>query len=432
METIFALCSASGKAGVAVIRISGPKAWDATRRLCVTLPEPRKLALRVLRDTSDKRLDEALVVCFEKDKSFTGEDICELHTHGSTAVISAVLTELNQNSDLRSAEPGEFTRQALENGRLDLAQVEGLADLIDAQTEMQRRQAQRVLSGAIGQSTKMWRLDLIRAASLLEATIDFVDEDVPVDVMPEVTALVRRTKKSLQSEIAGVGMAERLRDGFEVVIVGPPNVGKSTLLNALAGREAALTSQYAGTTRDVVEVQMDLNGLPVVIVDTAGIRETDDPIENMGIARAVQRAQGADLRVFLCDNDENLGIDQQVGDIRVAPKSDLRKDRDPNLGIAGSVSGLTGAGVEALMTQVASELKARYKVVGCLSRDRHKVAATAAIAHLDQVLAMSEAIEHDIAAEEIRAAVRALRQLVGAVGVEDVLDNIFASFCIGK
>ena len=432
METIFALCSAPGKAGVAVIRVSGPEAWDATRRLCGTLPELRQMAVRVLRDKQGNALDEALIVCFEKKRSFTGEDICEFHLHGSTAVISAVLMELSQNPCLKSAEPGEFTRQALENGRLDLAQVEGLADLIDAETEMQRRQAQRVLAGAIGDSAKIWREDLIRAACLLEATIDFVDEDVPVDVMPEVSDLLKRTMQSLQSEIAGVGIAERLRDGFEVVIVGPPNVGKSTLLNALAGREAAITSQYAGTTRDVVEVQMDLNGLPVVIVDTAGIRETNDPIEKLGIERAVKRAQQADLRVFLCEADVVFGIDRQIGDIQVVPKSDLKTVDIADTGSIGAVSGLTGEGVEILMTQVASELKARYRVVGCLSRVRHKVAATAAMAHLDRVLAMSEAIEHDIVAEEIRAAVGALRQLVGAVGVEDVLDSIFASFCIGK
>ena len=432
METIFALCSAPGKAGVAVIRVSGPEAWDATRRLCGTLPELRQMAVRVLRDKQGNALDEALIVCFEKERSFTGEDICEFHLHGSTAVISAVLTELSQNPCLKSAEPGEFTRQALENGRLDLAQVEGLADLIDAETEMQRRQAQRVLAGAIGDSAKIWREDLIRAACLLEATIDFVDEDVPVDVMPEVSNLLKRTMQSLQSEVAGVGIAERLRDGFEVVIVGPPNVGKSTLLNALAGREAAITSQYAGTTRDVVEVQMDLNGLPVVIVDTAGIRETNDPIEKLGIERAVKRAQQADLRVFLCEAEVVFGIDRQIGDIQVVPKGDLKTVDIADTGSIGAVSGLTGEGVETLMTQVASELKARYRVVGCLSRDRHKVAATAAMAHLDRVLAMSEAIEHDIAAEEVRAAVGALRQLVGAVGVEDVLDSIFASFCIGK
>ena len=432
METIFALCSAPGKAGVAVIRVSGPVAWDATRRLCGTLPELRQMAVRVLRDKQGNALDEALIVCFEKKRSFTGEDICEFHLHGSTAVISAVLTELSQNPCLKSAEPGEFTRQALENGRLDLAQVEGLADLIDAETEMQRRQAQRVLAGAIGDSAKIWREDLIRAACLLEATIDFVDEDVPVDVMPEVADLLKRTMQSLQSEVAGVGIAERLRDGFEVVIVGPPNVGKSTLLNALAGREAAITSQYAGTTRDVVEVQMDLNGLPVVIVDTAGIRETNDPIEKLGIERAVKRAQQADLRVFLCEADVVFGIDRQIGDIQVVPKSDLKTVDIADTGSIGAVSGLTGEGVEILMTQVASELKARYRVVGCLSRVRHKVAATAAMAHLDRVLAMSEAIEHDIAAEEVRAAVGALRQLVGSVGVEDVLDSIFASFCIGK
>ena len=428
METIFALCTAPGKAGVAVVRVSGPLAWDACIKLCGSVSEPRKLSLRVIRDHRGKPLDEALVVCFEQEKSFTGENICEFQLHGSTAVVAAVLFELGNCTGLKTAEAGEFTRQALENGRLDLAQVEGLADLIEAETEVQRQQAQRVLAGSIGQLAKTWRVDLIKAAALLEATIDFVDEDVPVDVVPEVVTLVQKTLTALKSEVAGVTIAERLREGFEVAIVGPPNVGKSTLLNALAGRDAAITSEYAGTTRDVVEVRMDIDGLPVVIIDTAGIRDTSEPIEQIGISRAKQRASLADMRIFLGADAKNLGIEKRKGDLSIKPKADFAKlDHD-------AVSGLTGLGVERLVARVAAELKERYSAVGCLSRDRHKLAGQLGIQHLSVVLELvsTDQFEPDIAAEEIRSAIIALQRLVGSIDVEDVLDDIFSSFCIGK
>ncbi|MCE8471849.1 50S ribosome-binding GTPase, partial [Rhodovulum sulfidophilum] len=224
-----------------------------------------------------------------KGASFTGEDVVEFQCHGSPATVSALLSALGCIDGLRLAEPGEFTRRALENGVLDLAQVEGLGDLLEAETEAQRRQALRVLSGALGAKVDRWREALIRAAALLEATIDFADEDVPVDVTPEVTGLLDEVAASLRSEIDGVSVAERIRDGFEVAIVGPPNAGKSTLLNHLAGREAAITSEHAGTTRDVIEVRMDLDGLPVTFLDTAGLRESADEVETIGIARAVAR-----------------------------------------------------------------------------------------------------------------------------------------------
>jgi tRNA modification GTPase len=428
METIFALCTAPGKAGVAVVRVSGPLAWDACIKLCGSVPEPRKLSLRAIRDHRGKSLDEALVVCFEREKSFTGEDVCEFQLHGSTAVVAAVLSELGNCTGLKIAEAGEFTRQALENGRVDLAQVEGLADLIEAETEVQRQQAQRVLAGSIGQLAKTWRVDLIKAAALLEATIDFVDEDVPVDVVPEVVTLVQKTLTALKSEVGGVTIAERLREGFEVAIVGPPNVGKSTLLNALAGRDAAITSEYAGTTRDVVEVRMDIDGLPVVIIDTAGIRDSSEPIEQIGISRAKQRASLADMRIFLGADAKNLGIERRKGDLNIRPKADLSScDQD-------AVSGLTGLGVERLMARVAAELRERYSAVGCLSRDRHKIAGQLGIQHLSLGLELvsTDQFEPDIAAEEIRSAIIALQRLVGSIDVEDVLDDIFSSFCIGK
>ncbi|NCW70415.1 MAG: tRNA uridine-5-carboxymethylaminomethyl(34) synthesis GTPase MnmE, partial [Marivivens sp.] len=252
MDTIYALATASGKAGVAVIRISGVLAFEAGRRLCCDLPQGR--GLRRIVDGQGDLIDEALVLTFDKGRSFTGEEVVELQLHGSPAIIAAVLSELSGYDGLRLAEAGEFTRRALENGRLDLAQVEGLADLIDAETEAQRKQALRVFQGALGDKVIVWREQLVRAAALVEATIDFVDEDVPVDVMPEVTELLRGVQTEMQSEAEGVRIAERIRDGFEVAIVGSPNVGKSTLLNRLAGREAAITSEIAGTTRDVIEV----------------------------------------------------------------------------------------------------------------------------------------------------------------------------------
>ena len=263
MDTIVALASGHGKAGISVIRLSGPQACNCAGALAGKLGAPRVSVLRQITDGQGAALDSGLVTWFSAPKSFTGEDIVELACHGSLAVVSAVLAACCRQPSVRMAEPGEFTRRALENGRLDMTQVEGLADLIDAETEAQRRQALRVLSGELGQRAAQWRLDLVRACALLEATIDFADEEVPVDVTPEVCDLVTGTRAALVFEAGGVSMAERVRAGFEVAIVGKPNVGKSTLLNALAGREAALTSDVAGTTRDIIEVRMDLAGFAI-------------------------------------------------------------------------------------------------------------------------------------------------------------------------
>ena len=428
MDTIFALASAHGKAGVAVIRVSGPLAWDAASRLCGTLPAPRQTGLRVLRTPDGTRLDEALVLAFEEKASFTGERVVELHLHGSTAVVAAVLDTLGHTEGLRPAEAGEFTRRALENGRLDLAQVEGLADLIDAETEAQRRQALRVLSGDLGTRAEVWRRDLIRAAALLEATIDFADEDVPVDVTPEVRDLLAQTLQTLAHEIRGVSTAERVRSGFEVAILGAPNVGKSTLLNALAGREAAITSEYAGTTRDVIEVRMDLDGLPVTLLDTAGLRETEDAVEKIGISRARERAERADLRVFLIEGNAAPGMTPLDSDIVVRAKADLLDDP------SGAVSGATGQGVGALVRQITERLATRVASIGVATRIRHKISMERALAGLETADCLLDlGPDHtDLVAEELRSAVRALDALVGRVDVENILDEIFASFCIGK
>ncbi len=428
MDTIYALSTAQGKAGVAVIRVSGPLAFDAAHSLCGDVPTPRNAALRILCGRDGIRLDEALVLTFAQGHSFTGENIVEFHVHGSTAVVSAVLGALSKIDGLRPAEPGEFTRRALENGRLDLAQVEGLADLIDAETEAQRRQALRVLSGDLGKRAEAWRTALIRAAALLEATIDFADEEVPVDVSPEVTDLVTSVAQDLRREISGVTTAERIRSGFEVAIVGAPNVGKSTLLNALAGRDAAITSEVAGTTRDVIEVRMDLGGLPVTLLDTAGIRETDDVVESIGVERALSRAATADLRVFLITDDDSPDLEPEREDIVLQAKADLATN--PSQGISGK----TGFGVSQLINRITEILSARASGAGIATRLRHKQAMERGLAALDSALVLLPQGEGttDITSEEIRTAIRALDSLVGRIDIENILDEIFASFCLGK
>lgn len=425
METIFAQASGKGKSGISVIRVSGPDAFSVFDHLSCKAPEPRQAAVRVLRAGS-LVLDEAVVIFFPGPQSFTGEDVVELHVHGSIATVQAVLSALGALPGFRHAEAGEFTRRALENEKLDLAQVEGLSDLIEAETEAQRRQAQRVLSGTLGQLAEHWRMDLIRASALMEATIDFVDEDVPVDVMPEVRRLLEKTSASLADEIKGVSIAERIRDGFEVAIVGKPNVGKSTLLNALAGREAAITSEIAGTTRDVIEVRMDLRGLPVTVLDTAGLRVAEDVIESLGVERARARAERADLRVvLLSERGEALPLELCPDDIVAVSKADIGE---------GDFSALTGEGLDTLIARIAEALEEKASGAGVAIRARHRIAMERANSSLGIALDRLETSPDlaEMVAEEIRDAVRALDSLVGRVDVEHILDEIFSSFCIGK
>jgi len=429
MDTIFALASARGKAGVAVFRISGPEAFRAGKALAGALPVSRLAGLRRL-IWDGAVIDEALVLTFPEGQSFTGEAVVELQVHGSMAVIDAIARVLSGMPGLRMAEPGEFTRRALMNGRMDLAQVEGLADLIDAETEAQRRQAERVLSGAVAVRVSGWRKMLIRAAALVEATIDFVEEDVPVDVAPEVRDLLARLSEELRAEIAGSRVAERVRDGFEVVILGAPNSGKSTLLNALAGREAALTSEIAGTTRDVIEVRMDLAGLPVTLLDTAGLRDSEDRLERMGMARAVQRAEQADLRVFLLrSEDEVLPLTPKFGDLVVLGRADERAPAS-----IPAVSGLTGQGVDALVAAVADVLSQRVLAVGVMVRARHAKAMEQALVAVGQAEGRLPELRSgaEFVAADLWAAISALDMLVGKIDVETLLDEIFSSFCIGK
>ena len=431
MDTIFALATARGRAGVAIVRISGPRAWEAAGNLVGELPEPKAAALRIVRDSTEVALDQALVLAFAEGESFTGECVVELHLHGSSAVIAAVLRCLSEQDGLRLANPGEFTRRALESGQLDLAQVEGLADLIDAETEAQRVQALKIMRGALGKKAERWRNILVRATALLEVTIDFADEDVPVDVTPEVLDLIGVASQEMQAELDGARASENIRDGFEVAIIGRPNIGKSTLLNRLAGKSAAITSEIAGTTRDVIEVRMDLGGIAVTLLDTAGLRDSDDAIEKLGVARAVERAEAADIRVFLVALDglvEDLGVTVHPEDIIIVGKADIIDSSGP------SVSGKTGAGVDMLLKRLTITLEKRTAGATSVTRERHRTAL------INGISALKSAKTHvnngaewsDLAAEEMRQSLRALDSLVGRVDIENILDEIFSSFCLGK
>lgn len=428
MDTIFALATAQGKAGVSIIRISGPNAENAVNVISNKAVPIGRPCIRRLISKSGVHIDEAMVLRFAAPNSFTGEDIVELHVHGSIAVVQAMLRELSSIPNLRLAEAGEFTRRALENNRLDISKVEGLADLIDSETEAQRMQALRVLSGELGNLTNYWRDKLVRAASLIEATIDFADEEVPVDVTGEVIDIINKIRSSIKKEVEGSIIAERVRNGFEVAIVGAPNLGKSTLLNALAGREAAITSEIAGTTRDVIEVRMDLGGVPVTLLDTAGIRETNDVVEEIGVSRALDRAATADLVVYLYDDTSHLtAFEQDVNVIKLRAKDDQ--------GIyADGVSGRTGSGIETLVRELTQRFGEMSKDVGIATHERHRIAMQNALLHLSNAESfVQQGPEmYDIGAEELRMSCRVLDTLIGRVDVETLLDEIFSSFCIGK
>ena len=428
MDTIFALATAQGKAGVSVVRISGPDAENALNALSSLAVPVGRPSVRSLVGKDGTHIDEAMVLRFAGPHSFTGEDVVELHVHGSIAVVQAILRELSTIKNLRHAEAGEFTRRALENNRLDISKVEGLADLIDSETEAQRMQALRVLSGELGNLTNYWRDKLVRAASLIEATIDFADEEVPVDVSYEVIDIISEIRDSITKEINGSIIAERVRSGFEVAIVGAPNLGKSTLLNALAGREAAITSEIAGTTRDVIEVRMDLGGVPVTLLDTAGIRETSDVVEGIGVSRALDRASMADAIVYLYDGASQLAAfedDETV--IRLRAKDDAGDYPD-------GVSGQTGNGIEGLVQQLTQRFCDMTRDVGIATRERHRIAMQDALVHLlnAESIVQQGPEMYDIGAEELRISCRVLDTLIGRVDVESLLDEIFSSFCIGK
>jgi tRNA modification GTPase len=484
-STIFALSSGRPPAAIAVIRISGPRAGAALEALGVKVPYPRRAALARIRDPQTKDIiDEALVLWFAAPASETGEDVAELQLHGGRAVIAAVMAALSRIEGLRPAEAGEFTRRGFENGKLDLTAVEGLADLVSAETEGQRRQAFAQMKGLLGGRAESWRQRLIQALALVEAGIDFSDEgDVQKsehrNLMAPALAAARELEAEIAAALADGGRGERLREGLVVAIAGPPNAGKSTLLNRLARREAAIVSPHAGTTRDVIEVHLDLGGMPVTLLDTAGIRDTDDPVELEGVRRARDRAAAADLVLWVVDasgaeahetstpvpawlirnkidlvqtlsnsnEHQNQNIDSSERDLQtnkplksmdnteLTHKSEL-KFRNNDQGF--NLSATSGVGFDLIVAELARYAEGFLAAAesALVTRTRHRHALEEVLAGLRRAtgghVAGQKEVQEDLLAEELRSAATALGRLTGRVDVEDILDVIFRDFCIGK
>ena len=454
-STIFALSSGRPPAAIAVVRLSGPNVRIALQKLTGRLPEPRKATLVRVRDPeSGEVIDEALALWFPAPHSETGEDVAELQLHGGHAVVAGVLDALGKIEGCRLAEPGEFTRRAFENGRLDLTAVEGLADLIGAETPAQRRQAFRQLKGLIGDRAEAWRQRLIEALALVEARIDFSDEaDVPEDLISPAVHAAQQLRNEIAAALAGGGRGERLREGLVVAIAGPPNAGKSTLFNRLARREAAIVSPYAGTTRDIIEVHLDLDGYPVTLLDTAGIRDSAEPVEQEGVRRARERAAGADLVLWVTDGsaaDRMVFPEKNLADASMIwltlNKVDLAEPVNTRVtalsrsiseyGFSYRISALNGTGIDQLINGLAGFAKEYFSTVeaGIVTRARHRHLFEQTVAALDRALAeAAKSGEHEeLIAEELRSAATSLGRLTGRVDVEDILDVIFRDFCIGK
>ncbi|MFC3080571.1 tRNA uridine-5-carboxymethylaminomethyl(34) synthesis GTPase MnmE [Phenylobacterium terrae] len=443
--TIYAASTAPGRAAVAVVRITGPDAGRVAAALAGALPPPRQAALRTLRAPGGEAIDRGLVLWFAEPASYTGEDLVEFHVHGGPAVVAALLEAL-AGQGLRLAEPGEFTRRAFERGKLDLAQAEGVADLIEAETAAQRRQALDQLGGRMSQAQARWREDLIEALAVFEAAVDFPDEEIPADVAARAEAPLRRLIGEVTAALEDVRRGERIREGWRIALIGAPNAGKSTLLNALAGREAAIVTATPGTTRDIIEVPLQLAGYKALVADTAGLRETRDEIEAEGVRRARAWAEGAALRLFLVDGsaaeaDVSNADLLQSGDLLVISKADL-----PAGGAAAAaeaeaarrgvesvrLSAQRGDEVDALIRRLAE--RAVADLAGseppAATRQRHRALLAEALERLESALTNEDAPE--LAAEDVRLAGRALDRITGRIHPEDVLDRVFATFCIGK
>jgi tRNA modification GTPase len=439
-QTIFALSTAPGRAGIAVVRISGPQAGPVLDALCSSRPQERYAAFRRLRDpASGEVIDAGLVLWIPGPRSETGEDMAELHLHGGPAVVKAALGTLSAMSGCRLAEPGEFARRAFLNGKLDLAEVEGLADLIEAETEAQRSQALRQLGGALSKLYEGWRSEILSACALIEAAIDFSDEaDVATDAQHRARAIITPLVGAIDAHLADGHRGEILRDGFRVVLAGAPNVGKSSLLNALARRDAAIVSEEAGTTRDAIEVRLDLEGLPVIVTDTAGIREAGGAVEREGIRRSLEHARDADLVLWL--TDASAAVVPAPPEIAARAKSTLIVANKIDVAIAGPlpsaalpISAKTGAGIEALSRRLTEAARERIGDASspAITRERYRAHLQESLAGLRAFLAGSPS-DIELRAEDLRRAAHALGRITGRIDVEDVLREIFSRFCIGK
>lgn len=439
-QTIFALSSGRAPSAIAIIRVSGPQARAAVERLCRKLPAPRVAHVATLRDLDGSAIDESVALWFPGPHSATGEDVAEFHVHGGRAVIAAMFDALGSIDGLRPAEPGEFTRRAFENGKLDLTEAEGLDDLIHADTDRQRRQALRHLKGLLGAKAESWRQQIIEASALIEAGIDFSDEgDVSAELVAPALRKIAALKSEIEETLNSSAQSERLREGLTVAIAGPPNAGKSTLLNRLARREAAIVSPHAGTTRDVIEVHLDLDGYPVTLIDTAGVRDTHDPVEQEGVRRARDRARTSDLVLWLVDANDRAAPSPQNEDDHapvwiVRNKVDLIGGKGEGAARAQfDISAAQGDGVPALIAALVSYAQDYFGAgeMALVSRARHRTLLREAVAALDRA-GRSAGTGDELLAEELRIAIHSLGRLTGRVDVEDILDVIFREFCIGK
>ena len=437
-DTIYALSSGRLPAAIAIVRISGSRARIGLETLGEKAPEPRRAARAIFRDPSTGAvIDDGLVLWFAGPASETGEDVAELHLHGGRAVVAAVFRVLGGLDGFRPAEPGEFTRRALFNGKLDLAAVEGLGDLVAAETEAQRRQAMAQFRGALSAKVEAWRARLVEAMARLEAGIDFSDEgDVPSDLLRSAMKIARELASEIRAVLVDAPRGERLREGFVVAIAGPPNVGKSTLINRLAERDVAIVSAIPGTTRDAIEVALDLKGVPVVLVDTAGVRRSKDPIELEGVKRALARAASADLVLWLTEAaGPSPAPPKGARTIMVRTKADLldsevqRRLQDKE---SISISAKTGAGMARLLDFLAHEAEALSGEPALVTRERQRMALAEALKRLEAAVDIAAKGKEELVAEEMRMAANALGRITGRIGVEEVLGEIFRSFCIGK
>jgi tRNA modification GTPase len=431
-QTIFALSSGRAPSAIAVVRMSGPQSGPVLTALAGKTPAPRMAARVLLHSVDGQSIDDSVVLWFPGPASATGEDVAEFHIHGGRAVLASLFAAFASFEDVRAAEPGEFTRRAFENGKLDLTEAEGLDDLIHADTERQRRQALRQLKGLLGNKARDWRARIIEASALIEAGIDFSDEgDVSAELIAPARAKIAALSEEIAEVLASQGKAERLRDGLVVAIAGPPNVGKSTLINQLARREVAIVSPYAGTTRDVIEVQLDLDGYPVTVIDTAGIRETADPVEQEGVRRAQARAAEADLVLWLLDAPGPAPRHEASTPAwTVRNKIDLGAEKsDADFAISAD----RGDGIPALISALVVFAQDFFgsEEGGLIIRDRQRKLLQQTAVSLQRSISMLAQSE-ELAAEDLRAAAYSLGRLLGRVDVEDILAVIFQQFCIGK
>jgi tRNA modification GTPase len=441
-QTIFALSSGRPPSAIAIVRMSGPQARVALQAIAGRLPSPRVATRALLQNAAQQVIDDAVILWFPGPASATGEDVAEFHVHGGRAVLAALFAALSSFENMRAAEPGEFTRRAFENGKLDLTEAEGLNDLIHADTDRQRAQALRQLKGLLGDKARNWREQIIEASALIEAGIDFSDEgDVPAELMAPALAKIKALHAEIQEVLAAQGRSERLRDGLVVAIAGPPNVGKSTLMNQLARREVAIVSPHAGTTRDVIEVQLDLDGYPVTVIDTAGIRETGDPVEQEGVRRARARAADADLVLWLVeDASQQHAIEGARPVWEVRNKIDLYAVSS-SAGGQGRTCGNGNFEISARRGDGVPELIAALVVfaqdyfgsgeAGLIGRARQRELLRNTAGMLQCSIAAAR-LGEELVAADLRSAADALGRLLGRVDVENVLDKIFRDFCVGK